>query len=252
MRVRILAAIGIAAYAVCLVATVPASLLAARVADATGGAVELAETQGTLWSGSARALVHAGGARIAIDRVEWRFAPLQLAAGRLACDAIVAAQGIDAKLTVGRSPSRWVVAAAAARIDAALASAWFPLLGPAHPEGTLGITSSGLQVSGDGTARGALRVEWKDAAVAYSDVKPLGSYSLDATAEDGPARFVVATSGGPLRISGNGIFAPPSEIAFSGEARAEGADARALEPLLDLMGPRRPDGARSLELRGHL
>ena len=38
-------------------------------------------------------------------------------------------------------------------------------------------------------------------------------------------------------------------MTFSGEARGEGANAAALEPLLNLMGPRRPDGARSIEVR---
>ena len=41
----------------------------------------------------------------------------------------------------------------------------------------------------------------------------------------------------------------PGAITFSGEARGQGANAAALEPLLNLMGPRRPDGARSIEVR---
>ena len=47
--------------------------------------------------------------------------------------------------------------------------------------------------------------------------------------------------------------AQPSSLAaraiVSGEARGEGGEAAALESLLNLMGPRRADGARILELR---
>jgi hypothetical protein len=56
----------------------------------------------------------------------------------------------------------------------------------------------------------------------------------------------VSTIEGPLHITGRGTLAPPARIAFSGEARAEGAQAQALEPLLSLFGPARPDGARSI------
>jgi len=59
----------------------------------------------------------------------------------------------------------------------------------------------------------------------------------------------VTTIKGPLRVTGSGTASPSSGFTFKGEARGEGEAAKALEPLLDLMGPRRPDGARALELR---
>jgi hypothetical protein len=61
--------------------------------------------------------------------------------------------------------------------------------------------------------------------------------------------LTVTTLEGPLRVTGHGTFSPPSRASFSGEARSEGDAARSLDALLDLMGPRRADGARSLELR---
>jgi hypothetical protein len=54
---------------------------------------------------------------------------------------------------------------------------------------------------------------------------------------------------GPLRVTGQGDIAFPSRITFNGEARAQGTAASALDPLLDLLGPRRPDGARTLAWR---
>jgi hypothetical protein len=70
-----------------------------------------------------------------------------------------------------------------------------------------------------------------------------------AHAEAGPAQLSVPTLEGPLTVIGTGTLTPPHRLAFSGEARAEGESAKALEPLLDLLGPRRPDGARSVEVR---
>ena len=77
----------------------------------------------------------------------------------------------------------------------------------------------------------------------------LDETGLDATADRGPANLTVTTVEGPLRIAGKGSFAPPSQLNFSGEARGDGPNAGALEPLLNLIGPRRADGSRAIELR---
>jgi hypothetical protein len=189
------------------------------------------------------------GGSLSLDRLDWRFVPTQLAAGHIAFDVIATGHGLDAKLTVGRGFARWYVAAADARVDASVATVFAPLLGASHPEGTITIATPELRVKDDGAARGTLAATWSNAAVSFSDVKPLGKYALEATADDGPASFTVATREGPLRVSGHGTYAMPGRITFSGEARSDADQARALEPLLDLMGQRRSDGARSLEVR---
>jgi len=99
------------------------------------------------------------------------------------------------------------------------------------------------------TARGAARAEWRDAGIALTDVRPLGSYRIEARGEGGPLQLAVTTLEGPLTVTGRGTFAPPAALAFSGEARAEGPGAAALEPLLNLLGPRRADGARTIDWR---
>jgi general secretion pathway protein N len=249
MRARTLAIVGIAAYAIFLVAKIPASVVAARAGDASGGMVLVSDPRGTLWNGEARATVLAPGGVLTLDHVQWRFAPSGLAGGHIAFDVAASGKGVDAKLTLGRGFARWIVASADARIDAALAVTLAPLLGASHPEGIVTIATPELRLKDDGEARGTLSATWSEAALSLSDVRPLGKYALDATAEDGPVSFTVASKDGPLRISGHGTFAPPSRIAFTGEARGEGNDARALEPLLDLIGSRRPDGARDIRIQ---
>jgi general secretion pathway protein N len=249
VRARSLAVLGIAAYAIFLIATIPASVVASRIGNASGGAVQVAEARGTLWNGEARATVLAPGGVFALDHIQWRFAPAGLASGHIAFDVAANGRGVDARLTLGRGFSRWIFAGADARIDASLFAILAPLLGTWHPEGIVTIATPEWRLKDDGEARGKLAATWSDAALSLSDVKPLGIYSLDATAEDGPTSFTVATKEGPFRVSGHGTFTPPSLVAFSGEARGEGAQAGALEPLLDLVGPRRADGARAMEIR---
>ncbi len=78
---------------------------------------------------------------------------------------------------------------------------------------------------------------------------PLGSWRATAVAQDVSAKVSLATIEGPLRLAGGGTLSLPGRLEFSGEARAEPGRERDLEPLLDLLGPRRADGARALEIR---
>jgi general secretion pathway protein N len=135
-----------------------------------------------------------------------------------------------------------------ARADAAVATAIAPWTAAWRPEGNLAAASASLDYA-QPELRGDLRIEWNGAATALSEVRPLGSYRAEIAAEGVAARVVVGTLSGPLRVTGQGRIAFPSQLAFSGEARAEGPQAQALAPLLGLMGPRKPDGTHALEWR---
>lgn len=249
MRARSLAAIGIAAYAIFLVATIPASVVAARVAADSSGLVRVNEPTGTLWHGEASASLLAPGGSLVLDRIEWRFAPAALAGGHLAFDVTASGHGLDASARVGRGLSRWLMASVDAHMDARIAAVFTPLVAAAHPEGRIALATPELRLRDDGTARGKLEATWSDAAISLSDVKPLGKYRVQANAEDGPVSIDLTTISGPLRLSGHGTFTPPAQLSFSGEARGEGTDARALDTLLDMMGPRRADGAREIRIQ---
>jgi general secretion pathway protein N len=248
MGMKTMAALGIAAYLVFLAFTTPASFIAARARAAAPGKIEMSETTGSLWSGSARARIGAPGGHLIFDRIQWRFVPGRLMAGRLAFDLEAAGHGLAGRGQLARGLTRWELRdlAATGEVESLIPIA--PLAATWRPEGTIAISSPSFEW-GDNEARGSLRAEWKDAVVVLSEVRPLGTYRLDAEAQGGPARLTLATVDGPLKVSGQGTFTPPSKLTLSGEARGEGPRAKALDPLLDLMGPRRPDGARALEIR---
>ena len=248
MRPRVIALLGVVSYAVFLLATTPASVVTGRVSAEAAGRVQFSEISGTLWDGSARARMIAPGGPVFIDRLGWRLLPDRLAAGRLAFDVSAAARGLDARFKAARGFSDWEFRDVAARADAAFLSAFKPWVARWRPEGTLAITAAGLSWD-EREMRGAARIEWRSAALALSEVRPLGSYRIELRAEGGPAKLEATTLDGPLKIAAKGTYTPPSSVSLSGEARGEGENATALEPLLDLIGPRRPDGARTLELR---
>jgi general secretion pathway protein N len=247
MRLPLLAALGAAAYAIFLVIEMPAAFIAARVAAAMPG-VELIEPQGTLRHGAARIRVLAPGGHMLLDRVEWRWLPARLVSARIGFDIHAVGQGVDVRGELARAATHWEARNLSARVDAAALTPLSPLLAVWRPEGTLFVAAAAMDWDGE-HARGDARVEWKDAALSLSEVRPLGSYRLDAHAADGPIGLKAATLGGALVVTAQGTLSSPSRMSLSGEARAQGPQAKSLEPLLDLIGPRRPDGARALEMR---
>lgn len=245
MRAPSFAIVGVAAYCAFLAAMVPARWLAARLEAATSG-IDVHEPEGTLWKGSARALLTAPGGSLVVDRAQWDFLPSRLLQGRIAFAIGLRGAGFDASCEAGRSPGAWSVRELAVRADAALAAAALPLVARWRPEGAIAASAPRIEVSDD-EVRGNLRIEWKSAATALSAVKPLGSYRAEIIGEGASGKLALSTIEGPLRLAGQGLVEWPARLTFTGEARAQGPEARALEPLLEILGPARPDGARALQ-----
>jgi general secretion pathway protein N len=248
MRPASLAVLGIAAYGVFLAATMPARWIEARLAAAMPGRYQVHAIEGTLWKGDAQAVVNAPGGSLVVDRIEWRFLPSRLLQGRLAFAIDAKGAGFDARYEATHSFAGSGVRDLTAHADAALAAAVVPLASGWRPEGQVTVTASSIEISGQ-QVRGDARVEWKAAGLALSEVKPLGSYRIELAADGPGAKIAVATLDGPLRFTGQGRVEWPYRLAFAGEASGEAAKAEALGPLLDLMGPRRPDGSRAIDWR---
>jgi general secretion pathway protein N len=248
MRPLPLAILGIAAYGTFLAATAPARWAEARLAAAMPGRYEAHAVNGTIWNGDAQAVVTAPGGTLVVDRFEWRFLPARLLRAQLAFAIGVRGAGFEARYEAVHAFAGSGVRDLAARADAALVAAAIPLLGRWRPEGQLIVTSPAIDVSGN-DVRGDARIEWKAAAVGLSEVKPLGSYRAELKADGPGANLAVTTLEGALRLTGQGRVEWPARITFAGEARGEGANPAALAPLLDMIGPARPDGARAIDWR---
>lgn len=249
MRARVLVAtVGIPAYLAFMVVVAPTSFIASRASQEAQGRVHFAETQGTLWRGSMRAHVDAPAGAVEVDRVSWRLLPMKLMEGRIAFDVEVDSQNARGSATVLRGWSEWEARGGNARIAAPVIAALVPLAAAWRPEGAVNVTAQEVRWN-DREIHGLVTVEWLDAAVSLSSVKPLGAYRLVANGAGELVPLTISTLSGPLALSGKGEARVSGGVTFSGEARAEGTEAPQLEPLLNLMGPRRPDGARSIEVR---
>ena len=247
MRFTTLAVIGTAAYATFLVALMPASYVAREIQERSRGALQGHEASGTIWNGSGRAVVATPAGPLALDHLQWRFLPARLLTGRAAFEVHGNSAGFKGSGEVGRSIGAWEARGALIGEAAGIGS-FLPLVAPWRPQGTLSLEATRLTWD-ERELRGDARLVWRAAALALSEVRPLGTYRAELRGDGGPAKVTLQTLEGALRLSGQGTLAPPSRLAFSGEARGEAAFAARLAPLLDLMGPPRADGSRALEWR---
>jgi general secretion pathway protein N len=241
----------------------PAAWLASAVSTATRQQFMLVEARGTVWSGSAVAVLTGGeGSRDASalpGRLAWTLRPRGLALevqlsqpcclnGNLAIllrpdMGRWTAQLLPTSAPIGQWPGSWL---------SGLGTPWNTV----QIGGTLRLLSSGLTLeSAQGRWRmtGGADVELLGASSRLSTLDTLGSYRLSlqgqpasasATPEAGDVvKITLTTVEGALQVNGTGIWGNGA-FHFLGEAGSRDADESALTNLLNLIGRR--EGARSV------
>ena len=234
-----------------LVAFAPAAWLADSLATATEQRLLLADARGTVWQGSAVAVLTGGaGSRDASalpGRLAWR---VGLAAGHieLTLRQDCCLNG-DLRLAIAPGLGRLKVTLPAAEgVRGQWPASWLTGLGT--PWNTLQL-GGWLRLSSPGGAAETVQGRWRFDGSAevrldainsrLSTLPQLGSYDLAVAAApgaaSGEANITLSTTEGPLQLSGSGQWAA-GRLRFRGEARAdEGAEA-VLNNLLNLIGRR--------------
>ena len=241
---------------VALLLYAPAAWLAAAVASRTEQRVLLADARGTVWSGSAVAILTGGeGSRDAASlpgRLSWTLRPhglgLELKLQHACC--LNGSVALQVRPGFGRTgytlvpPAGWVAQWPTAFLGG-LGTPWNTMqLG-----GTVRLASPGLRidaVQGRWIVDGHADLELVDVSSRLTTLDTLGSYriSLDGDpAKPGIAALTLTTEEGALQLGGSGTWGPAG-LRFRGEARAGAADEAALSNLLNIIGRR--DGARSV------
>ncbi|MBC7733740.1 MAG: type II secretion system protein N [Bacteriovorax sp.] len=242
--------------AVALVAFAPAAWLARAVALASDQRVLLADARGTVWSGSAVAVLTGGpGSRDASAlpgrlnwTVGWHGLGLELHARHACClNGDVALQirpGLGRYTLTLVPPSGWVGQWPAALLGG-LGTPWNTMeLG-----GSVRLVSPALKlesVQGRWLVDGRADMELVGVSSRMSTLDSLGSYRLGLSgdpANPGIAQLSLLTVDGALQLSGTGTVGPAG-VRFRGEASAKPGEEAALNNLLNIIGRR--NGARSV------
>lgn len=234
-------------FALALLATAPATLLDAKLQDASDGRLRLAEACGTLWSGAGLIEIRDERGRSGLAQpVAWRFLPFGLMRARLA---------YEVELDRGSRP--FPVALTWSGVELADADISLPAmaLGQAVPRlAALGLTGDILLqipefVIGRSAVRGSATMQWRNAGSALSPVSPLGGYEFRITAEGATIRTVLHTLQGPLQLDGNGSWTTGGQSGFRATARMPAELQPQLAPFLRLIAVEGGDGSFELQLK---
>ena len=234
----------------------PASWLAGAVASATGERVILADARGTVWSGSAVAVLTGGpGSRDATalpGRIDWTVAPsglgFELQARHDCC--------LNGTVTMRLKPGFGRIKATLVPTPGWVAQWPSALLGGLGTPfntlqlgGAVRLASPGLTVE---TVQGRWRLDGRadldmvGVSSRATTLDALGSYRLTIAGDPsggGVSKLSLSTQEGALQLSGEGSLGPGG-VRFRGEARAGAGEEAALTNLLNIIGRR--DGARSV------
>jgi general secretion pathway protein N len=239
-----------------LISFAPAAWLAGTVASITQQRVLLADARGTLWTGSAVAVLTGGeGSRDANSlpgRLSWTLRPhglgLELRLQHACC--LNGTLALQVKPGFGRTeytlvtPADWVGQWPTALLGG-LGTPWNTMqLG-----GSVRLSSKGLRiesVQGRWVLDGQADFDVVDVSSRLSTLESLGTYRMSVSsdaANPGISQLNLTTRDGALQLNGSGTWGPAG-VRFRGDARASANEEAALSNLLNIIGRR--DGARSV------
>ncbi|MCD0418581.1 type II secretion system protein N [Rubrivivax sp. JA1024] len=227
-----------------LVAFAPASWLAGALATASGQRLLLADARGSIWNGSAVAVLSGGpGSRDAAalpGRLHWTLRPagagIALRARQACC--------IDGELALFVEPGlgRLKISLPAGPVGR-WPAAWLAGLGTPFNTlglgGTVALASQGLvaeSAAGRWRLAGGATLVLEDMSSRVSTLERLGSYRLALAGGDVP-QLTLATQQGPLLLSGDGQWSGRG-LRFRGEAAAAPGAEPVLNNLLNIIGRR--------------
>lgn len=238
----------VAVYLCALVVTAPASLLSRIVEQASNGHAELANTQGTLWQGSANPVLHQrSGSLITLTNLHWNIAASTLFTGKLnfqlKWDDELQTTPMDITVSPGQIEARHVYFP----LSAAMLDDISEFLKPAALRGQIIVRSDSLQITRLGV-QGAATADWQNASSLLSSIAPLGNYHFTFVSSPAGLDITLNTTSGALLLAGQGRFAPASGLDFKGTAQAATGQEEALRELLGHMGPQERPGVSTFAL----
>ena len=240
-------AFGLAAYALVLIAIAPATLIDARLAQASAGALRLAEAGGTLWSGTGQIeILDANHASGVAKSIAWRFRPAYLLRGKLVYEVMLDHALHGFPVTV--SATGVEVVNADINLPAAALGLGVPKLAPLGLTGDMQLHIARFAF-GRGTFRGNASLQWHGAGSAFTPISPLGDYELRLDGDGAALRASLRTLRGPLQLSGQGSWARGRNPIFQGSARVAPPQQQRLAPLLRMIAVERGAGRFDLILR---
>lgn len=222
---------------VSLIATAPAGLVEWMLPRITHDRVFLEQTDGGLWRGYAKNLKFRliDGEFRSMGSVHWEVLFLSLVKFELAVKMTVDDGRFSSAGIVSAGLGKFHLRQIKATLPAFVLSEFEPAWHTWKPDGVLSFYADNFTI-GSQSVSGAAELEWRNASVSLSQVKPLGDYRLDIQGGHKAAQLTVSTISGVLRLAGKGEWSTDNGLDFRGMAQSEPSQKEALRDLLALLG----------------
>lgn len=230
------------AFAAFAVTTAPAWIAASLADQLSGGKVNLEQTSGTVWNGSAAAIVlpQPGGTGQRFEEFSWEVLPARLLGGEAVVSVKLNDPRLSAQAQISSGFSHTTVSRLQAAVQAPLIATFVPVLDFWKPRGTVRISGDEITLRPLGI-RSPVTIDWQGAILSLSDVAPLGDYRLHAQPDREWINLDLQTIKGALLVSGTGQYSLAKGGEFQYRAKAGPGYTEQLEPLLDILGQREAD-----------
>jgi len=205
---------GCLAYAVALIATLPAPWISQAVGRFSKQVLLLRDPDGTAWTGSGRLyLRQRSGELLDLGMLRWKASLSGTIAGKFATDFSLgdASRTAHLELSHGSTALRGVNLEIPGNILANIA----PGMEALGPQGMLRIRSESLRID-DRAVLGMADVEWRPARLAVARGLELGSHVARLRGKGDKVDIEFGTIDGPLRLSGGGAWTLKSGLAVTG------------------------------------
>lgn len=233
------------AYSSALVVGAPASVLSLVISNASNGRLELANTRGTLWHGSANPLLHQrGGSLITLNTLHW---DISLPAGKLTARLRWDDGSQTAPMDVSISARQVELRRAYIPLPAILLDEVSDFLKPAALRGQIILRSESLSFTRQGV-QGSATADWLNASSLLSAIAPLGNYHFTFSSSSAGMDITLNTASGALLLDGRGHLTASNELNFKGTAQAAKGHEAALRELLGHLGPEASPGINTFTL----
>jgi general secretion pathway protein N len=224
----------------------PATLLDARLEQASGGRLRLALAQGSLWSGTGWIEVRDAAGTAGIARpLAWRLRPASLLRGRLAVEVSMQ----DAKpFPVALSLAGIEIADAVILLPAAALSLGMPRLSAFGLSGEVRVEIPRLSLA-RGRLDGDATLQWRGAGSALTPISPLGAYEIRIKAAGSGMDARLRTLEGPLQLDGKGAWSSGEKPNFLATVRVPPQHQDQLAPLFRFIAVERGAGTFELSVK---
>jgi general secretion pathway protein N len=236
------------AFILVLIIIAPASLINIALNYAGSGRLQLANTKGTVWNGSANPILfqHNGGI-ITLNSLHWEISAIALLkltiVARLNWDDVQQAQPMNVIFSFDQIELQNTYLP----FPAILLDEASEFLKPAALRGKIILRSDTLFLNQQGM-QGIATADWLNASSLLSSISPLGDYHFIFSSTSAGLNINLSTTSGALILAGKGRFLSTTGLEFNGTAQAAKGSEEALRELLSHLGPQLSPGISTFAL----